>query len=73
MLLRLQLATALLTRTNLIIKEVAQRCGFEDPLYFSRRYKMAFGRPPSTVRKDLANGTPPPAGLLPVDITTRTH
>lgn len=70
-LLRLQLATTLLTRSNLSVKEVALKCGFEDPLYFSRCFKKTFGRPPSTIRADLAKGVPPPAVPLPVDITPR--
>ncbi len=72
-LLRLQLATALLTRSNLSVKEIALKCGFEDPLYFSRCFKKTFGRPPSAVRSDLARGIPPPATPLPIDITPRIH
>ena len=72
-LLRLQLAIALLARTNLSIKEIASRCGFENPLYFSRRFRQMFGLPPSAVRTNLARGIPPPAGPLPVDITPRLH
>jgi len=70
-LLRLQLATALLTRSNLSVKEIALKCGFKDALYFSRCFKKTFGRPPSAVRSDLATGVPPPAAPLPVDITPR--
>jgi len=70
-LLRLQLATTLLTRSNLTVKEIALKCGFKDPLYFSRCFKKTFGRPPSAVRSDLAKGVPPPAAPLPVDITPR--
>ncbi len=29
------------------ISEVARLCGFEDPLYFSKAYKNAYGTPPS--------------------------
>ncbi|WP_419194527.1 helix-turn-helix domain-containing protein [Novipirellula herctigrandis] len=72
-LLRLQLATTLLTRSNLSVKEIANKCGFADPLYFSRRYKETFGRPPSAVRSDLAKGIPPPAAPLPIDITPRVR
>ena len=46
-LLRLQLSLALLSRTNLSVKEVAMQCGFEDPLYFSRCFSKTFKRPPS--------------------------
>ena len=44
-LLRLQLATTLLARSNLSIKEIALKCGFADPLYFSRCFKKTFGPP----------------------------
>ena len=29
------------------VSEVARLCGFEDPLYFSKAYKNAYGAPPS--------------------------
>ncbi len=70
-LLRLQLSLALLTRTNLSIKEVAMHCGFEDPLYFSRCFSTTFKRPPSLIRSDLNKGIPPPPDPLPIDITPR--
>ena len=70
-LLRLQLSLALLARTNLSIKEVAMRCGFEDPLYFSRCFSETFKRPPSTIRTELHKGIPLPPDPLPIDITPR--
>jgi len=70
-LMRLQLATVLLTRSNLSIKEIATRCGFENPLYFSRCFSKTFGRSPSSIRTDLAQGIPPPLPPLPIDITPR--
>ncbi|QBG49139.1 AraC family transcriptional regulator [Verrucomicrobia bacterium S94] len=72
-LMRMQLALVLLTRSNLSVKEIALRCGFENPLYFSRRFTRIFGRAPSAVRKDVEQGTPPPPDPLPVDITPRIH
>jgi AraC-like DNA-binding protein len=36
---------------NLGMKELAARCGYEDPLYFSRVFKAYFGLPPSRFRK----------------------
>lgn len=72
-LMRLQLSLALLTRSNLNISQIAQRCGFENPLYYSRCFKKTFGRSPTQVRKDLIDGIPPPADPLPVDITPRIH
>lgn len=72
-LMRLQLAIALLARSNLTIQQIAHRCGFENPLYFSRCFAREFGRPPSQVRADIAAGVPPPPDPLPVDITPRVH
>jgi AraC family transcriptional regulator of arabinose operon len=48
--LRLDLAHRLLAQTNLPIAEVAREAGFEDALYFSRRFRRAFGRAPSALR-----------------------
>lgn len=73
MLLQLQLSLGLLTRTNLTVTEIAYRCGFDNPLYFSRCFTKTFGRPPSKVRKDHDAGIPPPPNPLPVDITPRIN
>lgn len=35
---------------RLPVKLVAARCGFDDPLYFSRLYRRRRGRPPSAAR-----------------------
>lgn len=37
---------------QLSVKEVAYRCGFDDPLYFSRVFRKRRGRPPSRWRRD---------------------
>ena len=44
--LRLDCARDLLMQTNLSVGDVAAEVGFADPLYFSRRYRRAFGLPP---------------------------
>lgn len=44
--LRLDYARELLRQTNLSVAEVAAEVGFEDPLYFSRRFRRAFGHAP---------------------------
>ncbi len=72
-LLRLQLSLTLVVRTNLPIKQIAKRCGFDDPLYFSRCFSRSFGKSPSDVRTGLKQGLPPPINPLPVDITPRVH
>jgi AraC family transcriptional regulator of arabinose operon len=48
--LRMDIARQLLAQTNLSVGEVAQEVGFADALYFSRRFRRAFGRPPSAAR-----------------------
>jgi transcriptional regulator GlxA family with amidase domain len=49
---RLHRAAALLTRSNLTVGQVAQACGFGSPFYLSRRFRAAFGRPPTAYRRD---------------------
>jgi AraC family transcriptional regulator of arabinose operon len=49
--LRLELAQQLLANTGLSVREVAYKAGFEDPLYFSRRFVRAFGRTPGESRQ----------------------
>lgn len=71
-LLKLQMARPLLIRSNLNIQEIAERCGFSDPLYFSRRFAQAYGCAPSAFRRELRQGR----GILqentlPVDLTPR--
>ena len=46
--IRLQKAEQLLEHIHGIsVKEVAERCGFDDPLYFSRIFRKARGHAPS--------------------------
>jgi signal transduction histidine kinase/DNA-binding response OmpR family regulator len=49
-LLRLQAAQQLLQQSELGVAEVAYRCGFRSPAYFSRVYAQHFGYPPSKER-----------------------
>ena len=46
-LLKLQLAMALLGRSSLAIKEIADRCGFENPLYFTRCFTKLYSQSPT--------------------------
>ena len=48
---RLQRAAALLRLTSVPIAEVAAETGFEDPFYFSNRFKKMFGRSPTAYRR----------------------
>ena len=64
-LMQFQLAIAMLARSNRNIQDIANRCGFPDPFYFSRSFSHTFGRSPSQIRRDMQNGLPPPTNPLP--------
>ena len=48
---RIGMAKHLLTRNDLLVKEIAYRVGFENPNYFSRRFKEMEGRTPTSYRR----------------------
>ena len=48
---RLRRSLAMLSRTDLDVTEVAERCGFSDPSYFSRVFKQNYGVSPSKVTR----------------------
>jgi AraC-like DNA-binding protein len=70
-LLRLQLALALLSRSNLTIKQIANRCGFASQFQFSRCFAETFGHAPTIIRQKLLCGEPPPTAYLPPDVMPR--
>lgn len=70
-LLKLQLAVNLLARSNLAVYEIANRCGFENPLYFTRCFSQTYGKPPTRIRKDMQEGRPPPLTPLPRGLNPR--
>lgn len=72
-LMRLQLALALLTHTAMPIGMIAERCGFESPFYFSRRFSAHFKRTPSSVRNARYKGQPAPKMPLPLDVLPRIY
>ncbi|MFW6058816.1 MAG: helix-turn-helix domain-containing protein [Phycisphaeraceae bacterium] len=49
---RLSMARRLLVEGQLNVGEVGQAVGFDDPFYFSRRFKQAFGVSPRNLRRD---------------------
>jgi len=53
--LRIQNALPLLQYTSQSIKDVAQRCGFTDPNYFSRVIRRITGKTPLQLRSDKNN------------------
>jgi AraC-like DNA-binding protein len=70
---RMEWAGALLQQPDLQIKQVAERVGYPDPLYFSRVFRSVHGVPPTVFRAQakfqrttaaLPESAPPPA-LLP--------
>lgn len=50
---RIEAACELLRATPLPVREVAARCGFENPYYFARMFKKTVGRTPSAYRLQL--------------------
>lgn len=52
--LRMQEASRLLVETVRPVREVAHAVGFEDELYFSRRFRRARGLPPRAYRRQFA-------------------
>jgi len=50
-LLRIHRARQLLQKTNLTIKEIAARIGYQDPFHFSRQFKAFQGASPSDYRR----------------------
>ncbi len=55
---RVEEARNLLGNLDLSIKEIACRCGFEDPYYFSRVFRQIDGLPPTHFRQALLAGRP---------------
>ena len=52
--LRMQKAAHLLKYSELSITEIAAAVGYDDPLYFSRRFRKRTGRSPSRFRAEEA-------------------
>ena len=50
---RLDRAKRLLSSTNLTIKEIAERCGYESEFNFMRQFKSRYGQTPTEYRKCL--------------------
>lgn len=55
--LRIRKAKSLLTQTTLPVQTIAQNCGFENPLYFSRMFNKRTGSSPSQARKQSGTTT----------------
>jgi len=53
---RLEKAHQLLRSSTESIQEIAQAIGFKDPAYFSRRFKLKFGKNANQIRRDSSIG-----------------
>lgn len=53
--LQMEMAAALINRSQLPLKEVAERCGFSSVQYFCRVFKRHFKVTPQTMRKNKKN------------------
>jgi AraC-like DNA-binding protein len=49
--LKVYFACQLLTQTDLKVKEIADRIGYDDPYYFSRLFKQVMGKSPKDYKK----------------------
>ena len=49
--MKIQYACQLLSQSDLKIKEVAEKIGYEDPYYFSRLFKQVMNKSPKDYRK----------------------
>ncbi|MEM9882581.1 MAG: helix-turn-helix transcriptional regulator [Planctomycetota bacterium] len=61
---RLDLALQQLIRSASPVQAVAAATGFESPYHFSRRFREAFGTPPSELQAAVRRGQTPPLPLL---------
>ena len=50
--IRMKISREMLTSTKYTIGDVAESCGFSDPLYFSRVFKKTYGISPTEYRKN---------------------
>lgn len=63
-LIRIDRAAALLARTNLPVKVLADRYGFENPFHFSRCFKQVYGVGPREFRRRAALGLAQPSSQV---------
>ena len=48
---RVEAAVTMLRRTNISVQEIGKRCGFDNPSYFSKIFRMYLGLSPSEFRE----------------------
>jgi len=72
LLLKLINACPLLIRSGLSVSEIADRCGFDNPAYFSRRFSQVYGCSPTVFREQVRSGKMiPKNNFLPADLVPR--
>jgi YesN/AraC family two-component response regulator len=49
--LKIHYACQLLSQSDMKIKEIADKTGYDDPYYFSRLFKQVMGKSPKEYRK----------------------
>ena len=64
-LIRLDRAETLLVRSNLRVSQVADTCGFQDALYFSKRFRSVYGASPRQYRERGIRHAPLLTGRIP--------
>ncbi|WP_222536866.1 AraC family transcriptional regulator [Pedobacter polysacchareus] len=62
--LKIQYACQLLNKNTLIIKEIAQKVGYDDPFYFSRIFKKITGKSPVEYKAGLKIKSTKPAAAF---------
>jgi len=65
--LRVGRASTLLSRTDLPMSAIAEKCGFHDAAYFARKFRATTARTPSAYRREFrASGPALPTGAFPM-------
>jgi len=65
--LRVGRASTLLSRTDLPMAAIAEKCGFHDAAYFARKFRATTGRTPSAYRREFhVSGPALPIGAFPM-------
>ena len=54
--LRIQRAQALMRDTDLLMREISQEVGYEDPFYFSKVFKQITGESPTQYMNRIKKG-----------------
>ncbi|WP_323770605.1 AraC family transcriptional regulator [Antarctobacter sp.] len=65
--LRVGRASTLLSRSDLPMADIAEKCGFHDAAYFARKFRATTGRSPTAYRREFQSSGPAlPIGAFPM-------